>query len=184
MTADEKWRVLNDWKRFIRSGFRYSRFSQAAYKFLVNACAFIAHYDRYGFWSFYCDAEPESLLRLIQQFGGSRQSAELGARWWLGGTGADLKQAMCSEMEIVFEALVSVLDRSAPRVTESLRRRLAAAARAAFAAHEERLVSVRRSSPGFGGVGAQLSLWDVVDASPVAAETPLALEMAGKGEGL
>ena len=149
---------------------------------MVNACAFIAHYDRYGFWSFYFAAEPESLLRLIQQFGGSRQSAELGARWWLDvRTGADLKQAMCSEMEIVFEALVSVLDRSVPRVTESLRRRLAAAARAAFEAHEERLASVRRVSPGFGRVGVQLSLWDVVDASPVAAETPPALEMAGEG---
>jgi hypothetical protein len=185
MTVSEKWQVLNAWKHFIRSGFRYSRFTQAIYEFLINSCAFIAHYNRYRFWSFYFDAEPESLLRLIEQFGGSRQSAELWGRWWLDGpTGADLKQAMCSEIEIVYEALVSALNLRAPRVTESQRSRLAAAASAAFKAHEERLASVRRVSPGFGKVGAQLSLWDMVDTPPATSEAPLALEMAGIGEEL
>ncbi len=167
MTVTEKWRVLNAWRRFIRGGFRYPQFSRALYEHLHLHCSFIAHYNRYGFWSHYFDSGPEKLYAFLDQFGGDRQSVEYGATWWLDGpTGADLNQAMCSEMEIVHEALVSVLDLHASRVTEVQRRRLAAAARAAFEAHEGRLASVQQISPGLGRVGVQLSLWDVVDTSP------------------
>jgi hypothetical protein len=183
MAASEKWQVLNAWKRFIRSGFRYSQFSQALYRHLIQHASFIAHYNRYGFWSHYFDADPENLYAFLNQFGGDRQSVEYGGTWWLGGpAGADLNQAMCSEMGITFEALVSVLNLRVPRVTESQRSGLAAAARAAFKTHEERMASVRQTSPGLGRAGAQLSLWDRASTPPVAAEVPPALELVGIGE--
>jgi hypothetical protein len=183
MTADEKWRVLNAWKRFIRNGFQYAHFTEALYRHLHLHCAFSAKNNRYGFWIFYCASELQDFYRFLDQFGGSRQSAELGARWWLDGpTGADLNQAMCSEMEIVFEALTSALDRHAPRVTEAQRRRLAAAARGAFQAHAERLASFRQVALSPSRVGVQLSLWDMLDAPRAAADATMGLEVVGIGE--
>jgi hypothetical protein len=66
--------------------------------------------------------------------------------------------------------------------SEAQRRRLTAAARAAFKSHEECLASVRQVPPGLGRVGVQLSLWDMLDTPPVAADVPLELEMVETGE--
>jgi hypothetical protein len=157
MTARQKWRVLHAWKRFIRSGFDASQFSNALYRFLTQHCALISHWNREGFWTHYFSDEPDNFFRFINQFGGDRHSAEYWGDWWQEGpVGADLKAAMGREMAIVFDTLVSAMDMAASQVTAAQRRRLAAAVRAFDAA--------RRAPPsGFGPVGEQLSLWDGVD---------------------
>ncbi len=111
MTAREKWRVLRAWRRFIRGGFEWGKFTEATYHHVIQHCSFIAHYDRGGFWDFYFNSDPKHLVRFLEQFGGDKRSAEYGWTWWLKGpTGADLNQAMCWEMEGIYPALVQVLD--------------------------------------------------------------------------
>ena len=113
MTAQEKWRVLRAWQRFIRSGFELEKFTEATYHHVIQHCSFIAHYDRGGFWDFYFNSAPGDLARFLNQFGGDRRSAEygfMGTSWMKGPTGDDLNQAMCQEMEVVYPALAQVLD--------------------------------------------------------------------------
>jgi hypothetical protein len=112
MTAQEKWRVLRAWRRFIRGGFEWEKFTEATYHHVIQHCSFIAHYDRGGFWDFYFNSDhPNDLARFLNQFGGDKRSAEYGWTGWLKGpTGADLNQAMCREMEVIYPALVQVLD--------------------------------------------------------------------------
>ena len=110
MTVQDKWRVLRAWRRFIRSGFEWGKFTEATYHHVIQHCSFIAHYDRGGFWDFYFNSDPKHLVRFLEQFGGDKRSAEYGWTWWLKGpTGADLNQAMCREMEVIYPALVQVL---------------------------------------------------------------------------
>lgn len=112
MTALEKRRVLRSWRGFIRGGFRFDLFTKALYHHLIQHGAFIAHYDREGFWRYYFgpDSDADRLMQFLHQFGGDKQSVEYGGRWWLtGGTGADLNAAMCREMERVYPALMEVL---------------------------------------------------------------------------
>jgi hypothetical protein len=111
MTAHEKWRVLRAWRRFIRGGFEFEKFTEATYHHVIQHCSFIAHYDRGEFWDFYFNSDPKRLMSFLEQFGGDKRSAEYGWTWWLKGpTGADLNQAMCREMEVIYPALVQVLD--------------------------------------------------------------------------
>ncbi len=178
MSAGDKWRVLRAWRRFIRGGFRYSQFSKALYKHLHLHCSFIAHYNRYGFWQHYFDSDARRLAAFLAQFGGDGLSVEYGTRLWLGEreVASDLNRAMCREMEVIYPALLQVLNDldvqyaelldgwddelqarfgTPPRsfqITQAVRDALAAASREALSRRREPTV--------------QLSLWDVYRPAP------------------
>jgi len=121
MFSDEKWMsarlketVLHDWRRFIRNGFRAEDFTEAIYRHLISHAAFIAHYDRLTFWETYFDHDFGHFARFINQFGGDLRSAELGLTDWTDShTGADLNDALVTEMRLFFEVFIAVLEESA-----------------------------------------------------------------------
>ena len=187
MTAREKRRVLRAWRRFIRSGFEWEKFTEATYHHVIQHCSFIAHYDRGGFWDFYFNSDPKHLVRFLNQFGGDKRSAEYGWTWWLKGpTGADLNQAMCREMEVIYPALVQVLDglsrqyqaamarwrESAPamalfalpifRINAEMRGVLATAAGQALGLRGSAEMKVSRLTVAASDKPVQLSMWDAV----------------------
>lgn len=109
MTAGQKKRVYDNWKRFVEaiaggvSGDDLARlFTQPLYHHLTQHCSFIAHYNRFGFFETYFQ-EPEDTVRFFTQFDpiGDQRSVEYGESWWVrGGNGTqepyqDLNQAMC-----------------------------------------------------------------------------------------
>lgn len=109
LTALQKRQILDDWKRFIYSGFKKSRFTPELHHFLVSTCAFTPRYNPDYFWATYFSAEILRLRAFLNQFGGNGQSAEFGATAWLGGPAADLKAAMCHELSQVYEPICQVL---------------------------------------------------------------------------
>lgn len=50
MSEKEKRQVANAWERFIKSGFRFEKFTKALYNHLHMHCGHIAHNDRLGFY--------------------------------------------------------------------------------------------------------------------------------------
>ncbi len=121
MFSDEKWMsarqkeaVLRDWRQFIRHGFRKEDFTEAIYHHLIRHAAFIAHYDRPTFWETYFDHDFGHFARFINQFGGDLRSAELGLPDWMAShTGADLNDALVTEMRLLFEVFITVLEEEA-----------------------------------------------------------------------
>jgi hypothetical protein len=109
LTALQKRQFLDDWKRFIYSGFKKALFTPELHHFLVSACAFTPRYSPDYFWTLYFNSEILRLRAFLNQFGGNGQSAEFGAAAWLGGPAADLKAAMCHEMGQVYEPICQVL---------------------------------------------------------------------------
>ena len=109
-SAVEKWQVLRDWQRFIRSGFKKLFFTEALYQHLQRNCAFMAHHSRERFWTYYFAAEVAHLRAFVNQFGGHQASAEHGPETWLDGPAVDLKSAMCQEMTLIYEPVLQVLD--------------------------------------------------------------------------
>ncbi len=110
MTAAEKQRVLLDWQSFIRQGFKQQLFSHELYYFLHQNCAFIAHYDRERFWTYYFKSGIDRIRAFLNQFGGNKSAAEFGAADWLGRHYTDLKLAMCREMSLIYQPLCQVLE--------------------------------------------------------------------------
>jgi hypothetical protein len=55
MTAEQKKKVLRQWDRFIEGGFSFHLFTDAIYQHLNLHCGFIAHFNRMGFYSTYCN---------------------------------------------------------------------------------------------------------------------------------
>jgi len=109
--AAAKVAVLQDWQRFIHSGFKKIFFTEALWRTLHTSCGFMAHYGRERFWRYYFDeAEIGRLRALVDQFGGDRRAAEGGDHSWLGGPAADLKESMCQEMVLVYEPITTLLD--------------------------------------------------------------------------
>jgi hypothetical protein len=155
------------------------------YQHLIQHASFIAHWNRYGFWQHYFGSDARRLAAFLAQFGGDRQSVEYGATWWLGGTAADLNEAMCREMEVIYPALLRVLNDldaqyaellsgwnaelqatfgAPPRsfqITRAVREALAAASREALSRGRGQMV--------------QLSLWDVHKPTPDREEQPVML---------
>jgi hypothetical protein len=109
MPAWKKERVLADWQRFIRGGFRYHHFSPDLYQQLSLHCSFIAHTDRRRFWEHYFNSAAAALAVFMNQFGGTKVAAE--TRWvdWRSGTAADLKEAMCNQAEAIFPTFERLL---------------------------------------------------------------------------
>ena len=107
MMAEEKERVLKDWKRFIKSGFPEKFFTKRLYKHLTLHCSFIAHYDRAGFYSTYFH-NPEDAVRFLRQFDKDfdYMGIECGMKYWVRrGDFRDLNLAMCEEIEKVKKEL-------------------------------------------------------------------------------
>ena len=67
MTAHEKEMVLKQWKIFIQAGFQWKHFTERLYKHLSLHAAFIAHYNRSGFYNTYF-TNPEDTIRFVSQF--------------------------------------------------------------------------------------------------------------------
>jgi hypothetical protein len=110
LPAAGKQQILADWQRFISGGFKKLLFSRDLYRFLHHNCDFIAHTNQEIFWAYYFNAEVNRLRLFLNQFGGSGQSAESGARTWLRGPAADLKGAMCQAMVRLYLPLLQLLE--------------------------------------------------------------------------
>ncbi len=108
MTAAEKTRVFNAWKRFVKAiaagdyPATEQAFTKGLYNHLIQHCSFIAHYNQGGFFGTYF-VEPEDTIRFFTQFDpdGQQLSVEYGMTYWVkGGNDVcaeydDLNQAMC-----------------------------------------------------------------------------------------
>lgn len=106
MTAEEKEKVLKNWKQFIKNDFKEKFFTKRLYNHLTLHCSFIAHYDQAGFYSTYF-RNAEDTLRFVRQFDEdlNYSSAEYGMDYWIKGDFRDLHLAMCQEIEKIKEEL-------------------------------------------------------------------------------
>lgn len=84
MSAEEKEKVLKDWRRFIESDFSKNRFTKNLYDHLIQHCSFIAHYNQQGFYGTYFE-DPEDTMRFMKQFDKVQGcvSVEYGMKYWL-----------------------------------------------------------------------------------------------------
>jgi len=101
MPAEEKEKVLKDWKRFIESDFSKANFTKSLYQHLIQHCEFIAHFNQYGFYDTYFE-DPEDTLKFIKQFDKSQGclSVEYGMTYWLNSDDyKDINTAMVEVME-------------------------------------------------------------------------------------
>jgi len=84
MTAEEKWKVLRQWKMFLKSGLSRNYFAKSLYNHLIQHCSFIAHYDLQRFYATYFE-EPEDSITFLSQFdnrNGIPKSVEYGMTYW------------------------------------------------------------------------------------------------------
>jgi len=65
MSASEKDRVFDGWKKFVDSGFKRHFFTKIIYEHLHLNFGFIAHYDINGFYATYFE-EPDDTTGFIQ----------------------------------------------------------------------------------------------------------------------
>ena len=110
LEAADKQQILQDWQRFMTSGFRQCCFTERLYGFLSHSCAFIARRNRLTFWTTYFNAEAICLRLFLNQFGGNGRSVASNTHTWLDGPAADLKQAMCRETARLYAPLLQVLE--------------------------------------------------------------------------
>jgi len=108
MSAADKWQVLQDWRRFLLSGFEKLFLTPTLHHYLVTHCGF-GLYNREQFWLTHCANSVDRLQALLAQFGGDRRSAEQGHHRWLTGSTTDLKEAMCREAALLYAPLTQVL---------------------------------------------------------------------------
>ncbi len=84
MSAEEKRKVLRQWRLFLKSGLSRDKFTKVLYNHLIMHCSFIAHYDRQGFYSTYFE-EGEDIVCFLSQFdnrNGIPKSVEYGMTCW------------------------------------------------------------------------------------------------------
>lgn len=100
MTAAQKEKVLRHWEAFLKSGLKPERFTRDLYEHLIQHCSFIAHFDRWGFYSTYFTAGDDK-ARFLSQFDRRRAgpegippSIECGGTWWCRGTYEDINRRM------------------------------------------------------------------------------------------
>ncbi len=107
MSAREKALVLKAWIRFLRSGLRYAYFTQRLYHHIMQHCSFIAHYDRYGFFTTYFERGEDTALFLSQfDARGECRSVEYGGGCWISGEYEDLNRAMVEEGRAYIPTLI------------------------------------------------------------------------------
>jgi len=87
MPAAEKRKVLRHWELFLKSGLQREKFTKPLYDHLIQHCSFIAHYDRWGFYSTYFE-NGDDTVAFLSQFDdrkGIPKSIEYGMTYWLTG---------------------------------------------------------------------------------------------------
>ncbi len=98
--ADDKHRVLRDWRRFFRQGLQYRHLTRRLYEHLTRRCGFVVRRGRRGFYETYIE-DPDGLFRFLDQF--DRRvgcpSAETGLSDWLEGKYADVNNAMVDAVQ-------------------------------------------------------------------------------------
>lgn len=98
MSAQEKEKVLRQWKLFLKSGLSKDKFAKSLYNHLIMHCSFIAHYDIHGFYSTYFE-EGEDTVNFLSQFddrNGIPMSVEYGMIYWYTDPDYnDINSAMC-----------------------------------------------------------------------------------------
>jgi len=107
--------LLDDWRRFIRHGFRYEDFSDRLYRHLATAGGFGSptpasprETDKRYFWTCYFEEGLSWLIAFIEQFGGSLDGVEDRGQDWID-RAPDLNRALIEEMQLIYPALVEVL---------------------------------------------------------------------------
>jgi hypothetical protein len=107
MSARDKALVLKAWVRFLKSGLRYAYFTKLLYHHLMQHCSFIAHYDRYGFFTTYFE-QGEDAARFLSQFDarGECRSVEYGGGYWISGEYEDINRAMVEEGKAYIPSLI------------------------------------------------------------------------------
>lgn len=98
MPGIEKRIVYRDWERFVVSRFAFKLFTDKLYKHLIYHCAFIAHYNKVGFFSYYFMEDNQRKIAFIEQFVSGR-SVEYGDMTWL--TGDDYRDINTAMMELM-----------------------------------------------------------------------------------
>ena len=63
MTAQEKFKLVKQFERFVKGGFNWEHFTPRVYEHLHLHCGFIAHYNRHGFYETYFPNVDETFLR-------------------------------------------------------------------------------------------------------------------------
>ena len=112
MSAHDKQLVLKQWRRFLDNGFDRVKFTKRLYEHLSLHCAFIAHYNIDGFWSYYFAPGSEThRLAFVLQFDRVSNPCNAGAEismgyWAKGEEYGDINQAMIDVMAEFATALV------------------------------------------------------------------------------
>ena len=128
MSAEEKSKVLKQWKRFIStlanaigndkgSTALFDCFTDRLYKHLHLHCSFIAHYDRQGYFESYF-ADSENTIRFIKQFDSDFGcvSFEYGGNYWLTSEDyRDINEAMC---RVVNEHKAGIYEKAGKLIVE------------------------------------------------------------------
>lgn len=113
LSAKQKAVILRAWRRFIEGGLRRSDFFEAIYSHLSLHCAFIAHYNRHGFYEVYF-VQPETKIQFLSQFdrGQGATSIEYGGQNWLMHLEySDINNAMCAVVEEVIPVYLHRLEK-------------------------------------------------------------------------
>lgn len=114
MSAEEKEKVLRDWKRFLNAWVQgrvtYRHFTKRLYNYLHQHCSYIAHYSRGGFFNYYF-ADATMTPTFLKQWDTStgNQSSEMYGTWWIRGDYEDLNKAMIEEFEEVKDELLATI---------------------------------------------------------------------------
>ena len=84
MSAKEKAMVLKQWEAFLKGGCQRKKFTEKLYGHLIQHCAFIAHYDRGGFYATYFESGDDTVHFLLQfdNRNGIPKSIEYGMTYW------------------------------------------------------------------------------------------------------
>ncbi len=118
--------LRDDWRRFIRHGFRYEDFSDRIYRHLITVGGFDRMYDptelretdkRY-FWTAYFDEGLSWLVAFIEQFGGTLDGVETMGDEWID-LAPDLNRSLIEEMQLIYPALLDVLLAQEERIYEN-----------------------------------------------------------------
>jgi hypothetical protein len=68
MSATEKTKVVNNFKRFLKNDCSQTTFTKALYQHLHLHCGFIAHYNINGFYDTYFNGDKDDFLQFCKNF--------------------------------------------------------------------------------------------------------------------
>jgi hypothetical protein len=99
MTAQEKFFILKNWRKFINGGFQRRHFTKRLYDHLHLHCGFISHYDINGFYRTFFGNKPFLNPELKTFLGHFDPGHKYNFTWCFTGDFADLNNAMSKELE-------------------------------------------------------------------------------------